>query len=210
MRCDMSHPETPEDDELVAGWLAGDPEMLHLLVRRHGPWLFRLAWRLMGSREDAEDLVQETFGRMLSGIGRYRPQGQFAAWLRTILVRIALDSRRRPGPSPAAVEAEDRAPGPEATVIARETAERLRQELGRLPPGYRAVVVLRNGEGLSVEEVARALGLTKSVVKNRALRARRMLREAIERAEEGEGNGRTACAVGPGVPAGRSGERHLG
>lgn len=206
----MPHPTGPDDDALVAAWLAGDREMLHLLLERHSPPLFRLAYRLTGNREDAEDLVQETFARMLGSIGRYRSSGRFAAWLRTILVRLSLDLARRAHPSAAFREPLDPAPGPEDTALEREAAERLRVELGTLPPGYRAVLVLLNGEGLSVSEVATTLRLSPSVVKNRAFRARRMLRESLNRCtKEAHGDGRTAQSTGFGFPGRQPGNGGL-
>lgn len=182
-----------DDDALVSAFLAGDSDAFRILLSRHAPSLHRLAFRLTQSREDAEDLVQETFVRVLEGLRRYRPSGKFPAWLRTILVRLALDRARRSPPTPGRLEPVDAGPGPEESAVIRDAARRLRQELGRLPAGYRAVVVLLNGEGLSVREVSETLGLPASVVKNRAMRARRMLRAALsDGAQEVSGDGQSA------------------
>ena len=138
-----------------------------------------LAYRLTGSAEDAEDVVQDLFVGLPEGLQRYREEGRFESWLRRVTVRLALmrmraGTRRRevdleitgdslPGPSPA--------PGEEL---------HLWQGLQRLPEDQRAIVVLRVVEGYSHEEIAELLGIRRGACQVRFHRALNRLRSLLE------------------------------
>jgi RNA polymerase sigma-70 factor (ECF subfamily) len=171
------------------GESASDSEARHLLVARYGPRVFGLHMRLVGNRDAAEDLTQETLVRALGGLKTYRPEGKFQAWIFRIAINVARDwIRRRPheptsglgpdadsGARPAPV-AEDR---PEARMVRRERAARVRQALARLAVADREVLSLRFYGGLSFKEIARATGEPLGTVLARAHRALRKLGDLL-------------------------------
>jgi RNA polymerase sigma-70 factor (ECF subfamily) len=117
---------------------------------------------------DAEDLVQETFLRAYRAFDRFTPGTNIRAWLFTILYRVRTDALRRTGRSPETVELEGEGPGVAA-----------RQELAGLPELFRAAVLLRDGEGLTYEEIARVMEVPIGTVMSRIHRGRALLRAAL-------------------------------
>jgi RNA polymerase sigma-70 factor (ECF subfamily) len=175
-----------DDATLVLALRAGAASALVPLLARHSPPLYRLAHRLTGDEAVAEDLVQEAWLRLIRRPPRLAPGQSALPWLRRVLARLAVDEARRAARRPATSaglapgdDGVDPAPGPDALAVANADRRRLRRALGRLPPVERAILVLLHGEGWSVREVAAALGLTATVVKNRAFRARRALRQRL-------------------------------
>lgn len=151
-------------------------------ARSRAPQLFRSAWLLTGSREEAEDLVQETLGKVYVRMRRrLGPQLENpAAYAQVVLTRTFVSSRRRKSSGELPY-----ADLPEA--VADDHAERsslrlsLKEALGTLTPIDRAVLVLRYLEDLSVEEVAHLLDLSPGAVKNRSMRALARMRERSTR-----------------------------
>jgi len=166
---------------------AGGTERLAALFEGHHARLFRLACRLSADREEARDLVQETFLRAARRAGGL-PEGAASgeAWLVRTLVNLCRDHHRRlsvrsraRGLLTAALLASPgapAAPGPEATVVARAT---VRAALARLPARRRAVVVLHEIEELPVAGIARLLGIAAVTVRWHLLAARRDLAAAL-------------------------------
>jgi RNA polymerase sigma-70 factor (ECF subfamily) len=170
-------------DDLARRIRAGSGEALADLYRVAGPRLYALAWRLTLNRADAEDAVHDLFVGLPRALERYREGGRFEAWLRRLLVRTALMRRRGEGRRAArdaayALEA-DRG-GSLPVPGADGEAERL---LAALPEALRAVVVLREIEGMSHAEIARALGITEVTSRVRLARGLTRLRRMLE--EEG-------------------------
>lgn len=178
----VAEPSANDRDALAAA-REGSDDAGRRLMTAYGPSMLRTAWHVLGSYggNDAEDVVQEAFIAALTTDAL--PHGDIGAWLRAITARKALDAvrgaRRRaegPLPDPAQGEAEPAAgPGAAATV------DRLavRQALGRLSPADRAVLVLVDLEGRSMEEAAQALGTTNVGTRLRAVRARRKLAKLL-------------------------------
>jgi len=161
----------------------GDAEAGRALMERHGPSMLRTAWRVLGryGGADAEDVVQESFLAALTTTAL--PDGDVGAWLRAIAVRKGLDSLRktsRRAEQPLAEGADD---GPDAPATAGGAdpadALALRRALAALNPIDRAVLLLADVEGRSMEEVAEILGSTRVAVKLRASRARRRLARTL-------------------------------
>ena len=170
-------------DDLARRIRAGSGEALAELYRAAGPRLHALAWRLTLNRADAEDAVHDLFVGLPRALERYREGGRFEAWLRRLLVRTALMRRRGEGRRAArdaayALEA-DRGGGNPALEPGAE-AERL---LAPLPAALRAVVVLRELEGMSHAEIARALGISEVTSRVRLVRGLERLRRTLR--EEG-------------------------
>lgn len=184
-----------DESKLVRQAAGGDAGALGELFRRYGADVLRLA-RSMGHRGgDAEDLMQDTFLAAMEGIGRFQHRASFKTWLLAILFRQS--SRRRRYLAVRAEEPLEHAPdgpgngGARLAVVPRPD-HRLDVEamLDSLSADHRAVLVLRELEGLSYEEIAAALGVPRGTVESRLFRARAQLRERFE-----EYNTRNAAAA---------------
>ena len=197
------------DDRLVALLGHDQGESLAVLVRRHTPTLYGPARRLAGDGAAAEDLLQDMWLRLLLHPPSLAPGQSVVPWLRRVLVHLAVDRARgraaRPsdpsGLDPAPHDA-DPAPTPDALALRAEGARRMRAALDRLPADYRVVLILLHAQQWSVREVAHALGLPATVVKNRALRGRRRLRATLAEMDREEVSRRVppTCSAPVAVP----------
>jgi RNA polymerase sigma-70 factor (ECF subfamily) len=168
----------------------GDGEAFRELVERHSQSVFRLAFRMMGNEQDAEDVVQESFLRAYRQLGRFESRANFGTWLYRITANCAVDLMRarqarhdqvRPESleEGAAMTASDR-PGPERLAESAEIHGRVADALGSLSPLERAAFTLRHYEGRTIDEISRTLGLGTSAAKHSVFRAVRKLRAALE------------------------------
>jgi len=165
-----------DESELVAASRRGDEAAFGALVRRHQSRVFRLSGRFFRRREDVEEVAQETFLTAWRKLSTYEARAPFEHWitrvcLRLCYARLAAD-RRREEPLPPFETA-----GPSHDPSVAIDVERL---LARLAPADRFVLLLLDGEGWSVKEIADRIGWTQTNVKVRAFRARRRLRGALE------------------------------
>ncbi|CAN5798607.1 RNA polymerase sigma factor [soil metagenome] len=172
----------PSDEELVERVRVGDPDAFDTLVRRHLDRAYRIAFRLLGHREDAEDLVQESFLAVLEKVGTFRTGLRFAPWFNRIVVNRALNVResrkiRQTDQIPVSTAAEGRSPA-QLTEEA-ELRERIEAALGDLPERQRAIVTLFELEGFSGAEIAEILNIAAGTVRWHLHEARRALREAL-------------------------------
>jgi RNA polymerase sigma-70 factor (ECF subfamily) len=142
--------------------------------------LYGTAYRMTGNREDAEDLVQETFLRAYRGFDRFVPGSDIRAWLFTILHRARTDAFRRRSRSPKTVEMADGTdPGVPPQQHALSATTDLTSALSRLPDAFRSAVVLRDVEDFSYDEIARILGIPIGTVMSRIHRGRALLRQTL-------------------------------
>jgi len=176
---------TASDSAIVRRVLDGDTESFAVLVARHHAACVRLATHVLGTREDAEDAVQETFLRAYRHLVRYQERERFTGWLFRILVnqcRTTL-ARRRRGETHIIEGAPELASWDEDVAVWAERDEMLRTALERLHPLQREAVLLRFSADLSYEEMAAATGAGVSALKMRVKRAcaqlRAMLGESI-------------------------------
>lgn len=176
---------TASDSAIVRRVLDGDTEAFAVLVARHHAACVRLATHVLGTREDAEDAVQETFLRAYRHLGRYEERERFTGWLFRILVnqcRTTL-ARRRRLETHIADGAPELASWDDDVAEGAERDEMLRTALARLHPMQREAVLLRFSADLSYEEMAAATGAGVSALKMRVKRAcaqlRAMLGESI-------------------------------
>jgi len=152
------------------------------VARRHGRFLFNVAYRLTGDDDDAYDLVQEALLRVRKGLETYRPRSM-EGWLSRIVTNVFLDEmrRRRRRPVEALPEDADRILPPSAA--ADDAVDRLSGDvqaaLRRLPEEFRAAVVLCDVVGLSYEEIGEVLEIPVGTVRSRIHRGRRILRGAL-------------------------------
>jgi RNA polymerase sigma-70 factor, ECF subfamily len=174
---------------------AGDTHAFAELVRRYEGKIFRLAQHITQNREDAEDVLQETFMKAYEHLDQFKGDSKFYTWIVRIAVNQALMKLRR-RKTDKSVSLDEQIDTGEDTVV-REIAawgedpeqHFSREELGQildtaiqsLEPPYRSVFVLRDIEDMSTEETAEALGLSIPAVKSRLLRARLQLREKLTR-----------------------------
>lgn len=180
------------DRASLARAAAGDPEAFRVLVDRYSRHVFGVAYRLTGSVEDAEDVVQNTFLKAHRQLDRFEARADVKTWLHRITVNASIDlirsrRHREVGHDPADLEAgsdraasHDREPGPERLVMSAEIRERLQEGLTLLTASERAAFTLRHVEGLSIREVATAMGLKTEAAKNSIFRAVRKMRSALE------------------------------
>src|SRR5438874_8484518 len=154
------------------------------VARSHGRFLYTVAYRLTGNREDAEDLVQEVLLRVRRGLETYRP-GSMEGWLSRIATNAFLDDVRRRRRRP-----EDRLPeepdwvlpssaAADDALAAEMLSEDVQDALRRLPEDLRAAVVLCDVVGLPYQEIGEALGVPVGTVRSRIHRGRALLREAL-------------------------------
>jgi RNA polymerase sigma-70 factor (ECF subfamily) len=181
-------PDMDPDRTIVERTLAGDIQAFEELVERHGAVVYRVAARVVGL-EAADDVTQDTFLRAFHRLDRFRREGSFRSWLLQIAHNTALNeaARRVPEPAGAAGEVEPDAPsevftrGPAELLEERERRERLELKLTELTDEHRAVLVLRDLEGLSYEEIAAVTESPLGSVKGRLHRARNEMIEILRR-----------------------------
>jgi RNA polymerase sigma-70 factor (ECF subfamily) len=170
------------DQGLVERTLAGDLSAFEKLVQRHQGVAYRIAARIAGP-DEAEDITQDAFLRAFHRLSRFRAEGSFRAWLLQIVHNTALNVRggRRSEPREEveslveATAADEFERTPAERLEDRERRERLDSKLRMLQPAHRAVLVLRDLEGMSYEEIATVTETPLGSVKGRLHRARREL-----------------------------------
>lgn len=178
------------DADLVRRANAGDAEAFGALVTRHQAHVFRLAHLLTRSRDEAEDVLQQTFLYAWRSLGSFRGDASVRTWLLTIARNAAYARRQQVAREPIdTVSVDDlglRAgwggPSPESQVLSAERSAIFAAAFGRLAPEDREILTLRDLEGLAGDEAALMLGLTLPAMKSRLHRARLAL--AVEVREE--------------------------
>lgn len=156
---------------------AGDPEALGALYREHGAALYRLAYRLTGTREEAEDVVHDVFVGLPEALAHYEEQGKFTSWLKRVTARVALGRlRSRRGRREVGLDIADQ----KTTPPVHASAIALGSAVNSLPDSLRIVIMLKEVEGYSHREVAELLGISVGASRVRAARALARLRKALE------------------------------
>jgi RNA polymerase sigma-70 factor (ECF subfamily) len=189
-------PVEVNDQTLIAACLEGRTDAFGTLVRKYQDRLFRTMIALVGSREDAQDVVQDTFVRAFQNLGSYRSGAAFYTWLYRIAVNAAFSRsrRRRPklsvdhhreqtGADPADVR---EGSNPQENLERRERVRQVHDALARLSEEHRTVLVLKELEGYRYEEIAAILKCPVGTVRSRLHRARAELREILSSMLDGE------------------------
>lgn len=190
---------TLPDDELVAAFQRGERVAFEALVRRHQDRVYGICVRMLGSPQWAEDAAQEVFVRVFRSLHRFRGESRFTTWLYQVTLNHCRNvqafrgrrQERRHDSLDADIEQEDGSthrrqladdrPDAEDDLLLQQRLELVQEELARLDPLWKEILVLRDVEGLSYEEIGQALTLSPGTVKSRIFRARAQLRERIER-----------------------------
>lgn len=196
--------EAEEDRELIDRAQRGDQAAFRSLVERHQRRAFAIAMGLVRDENDARELVQDAFLRVYKGLGSFQGGSSFFTWLYRIITNLAIDLMRKPGrrdlelqenqaadenaefPLVARVDGAD----PLDVIRRREIAERIQAALDALPPYHRGVILMREVEGMSYEEMAQAMGVSKGTIMSRLFHARQKLQRALADCyaeEEGKG-----------------------
>jgi RNA polymerase sigma-70 factor (ECF subfamily) len=212
MRASGEQAETVAVSDAVAveRTLAGDREAYRVLVERHSAYVYRLAYRMTGNKEDAEEVVQEAFLRAYQKLQQFAGNANFATWVYRIAANYAIDrlrqrkneeARRELPPRAGEGEPEsdplgelkDRAPSPERLAGSAQLAAKMTEALGTLTPAERTAIVMRHWDGCGIEEIAAVLKSNTSAAKNTVFRAVQKLRSALAPFAEPRG---AARAVG--------------
>lgn len=177
-----------EDDECVARAQRGDVAAFSELVARYQDRIYRFLVRLMRSPDDALELTQETFLSAYQALPRWRPDARFTTWLFRIARNEAFDWLRRSKRVEFVALGErqdfdiaDPAPTPDATLETKQRLRALEHALARLPTEHREILLLREIEEMSYDDIARVLDISLGTVKSRIARARAGLLEKMPR-----------------------------
>ena len=185
----MSRPPTPDRSAApgvseaadVALAAAGDQRAFERLYRLHVARVHSLARRMVGGEGDPDELTQDIFVRAWERLGTYRGEAAFGTWLHRLAVNAILNWRRSEASTRGRIEGGVDAELIEGAPSAAGEALDLEGAMRRLPPGARQVFVLHDVQGFKHEEIAAMMGVTPGTSKAQLHRARRLLREALER-----------------------------
>jgi RNA polymerase sigma-70 factor (ECF subfamily) len=195
-----SAPSTPaleaSDALAIERVLAGERDAYRILVERHSPNVYRLAYRMTGNSHDAEEIVQEAFLRAYQKLEKFEARANFGTWVYRIAANYAIDRMRQrrseeahrepPAKINDGVERDPldtlpaEAPSPERLAGNTQLARTMELALASLTPAERVAVVMRHWEGCGIEEIAAALKSNTSAAKNTVFRAVQKLRRVLE------------------------------
>ena len=187
------------EEQLIERGLSGDARALDTLFARNNRALYQTALRVVGNPEDAEEALQEGLLSAYRNLPRFERRSQFSTWLTRIVINAALMRRRskraRPaislddwipeGQVPLAERLADESPNPEQLYAGAELGERVSKKLAEISPVLRTAFWLREIEGLSAEEAAQVLGVSRNTLKARLWRARQELTARLGLALDG-------------------------
>lgn len=198
------------DEALVARAASGDKEAYRALVERYQHRVYSIAFEIVRNREDAEDVAQESFVKTYLSLKDFKGESSFFTWLYRIVYNMALDVRRRSArrggdavefneittPASASIAAPlGHVEGPQEAALNKERAKVIKQVLGEISEEHRTVMMLREVEGLSYDEIAKVVGISKGTVMSRLHYARKALQKALHEFAPARG----------GMPGGNSG-----
>ena len=183
-----------QEREIIDRVLSGDTEAFEALVLEHQNKVYSLALRMVGNEEDARDMAQEAFIRAFSSLTGFRGDSKFSVWLYRLTSNICIDFLRSRAKKRTVsmtwtddageLEIPDERFSPEEQFDRTSIRESVQRGLDSLSPQYREILVLREINGLSYEEIGRVLGIEEGTVKSRIFRARKKLCDFLLR----EGN----------------------
>ena len=175
------------DDVLVARFLQGDERAFDLLVERHRVAIYRLAYRFLGSHEEADDVSQEAFLRAYRSLHGFRGEASFRTWITRIAINLALKARRSRRATVPLLDAHAMSCGPVGPEAALKS--QVRQAVGDLPPRQRQVLLLKVYEGMKFTEIAQIAGISIGTAKATFFQAVRSLRGRLAPLSDGQGEG---------------------
>jgi RNA polymerase sigma-70 factor, ECF subfamily len=197
MSANLLSPQPPAIDALIEKCLDGDQQAWEQIVRQHWRKVFNVAYKFVGSHEQAEDLTQDIFLKIFRSLETFDRRANFQTWLISVSRNLCIDHYRSVRKERQTIDrdvpAEDLSPvsstvSPLAALENRDLAEMLRQALSALPQSLRTAVLLRDIQELSYLEIAERLRLPEGTVKSRINRGRKELaRQILQLREEAAG-----------------------
>jgi len=189
------------DEQLIAKFQQGDLQAFDILVRRYKDQLLNFVFRFVGNRNDAEDIVQETFLRVYKNKHYYREIAKFSTWVYTIAGNLAkTELRRRKRRKLFSIsnfvneerdyDIPDQERNPEQQVDSVMKDGIIQKAIEKLPPKFKEVILLRDVQGFSYEEISQILSIPLGTVKSRVNRGRLKLQEDLEFLFEKKGESR--------------------
>ncbi len=184
-----------DDVELIRGFKDGDVSAFEQLVLKYQDKVYNLCRHMLGSAHDADDAAQDTFTKAYQNLNNFRPEASFYTWLYRIAVNTCLDYKKRPffqsifgshveGDNESGIEPVSGEPSPEKLYESKQLRYALGTSLGKLSLKLRAVIILKEVEGLSYEQIAGVLDVSIGTVKSRISRAREELKELMKEFRE--------------------------
>ena len=177
-----------QEAAVIQAVLDGDINAYELLVKEYEKNVYNLALRMVGNSEDAADMSQEAFIKAYNSLTSFRGDSKFSVWLYRIVSNVCLDYLRSRGRRQTVslstenddgedveIDIADETQSPERLLDRRLTRDAVRRGLAALPPEHRQILLLREIQGLSYDEIADALGIEDGTVKSRIFRARKKL-----------------------------------
>ena len=166
----------------------GDLDAFELLMAAYEKNVYNVALQMTGNREDAQDMAQEAFLKAYSSLSSFRGDSKFSSWLYRIVANVCLDFKRRQSRRPRSsltveddegesveLDIADESQSPETLLERKLTRDAVRRGLQELPPEQRQILLLREIQGLSYEEIGEVMDLEPGTVKSRIFRARKKL-----------------------------------
>jgi len=188
-----------EDAVLVQKWRQGDPNAIEKLVCKYQGRIYNLILKICSNPDDAAELTQDTFVKVIENIGKFESRSSFYTWAFRIAVNLTLNYRKRKATvgftsldaelaagdeqarqGLAAILSDDKAPDPAQIAENRELCELIQKGIRKLDDEHRAIIVLRDIEGMDYAQIAEVLGTELGTVKSRLSRARAALRQILE------------------------------
>ena len=194
-----------QDEDLVRRFLGGERQAFEQLMRKQQDRIYGFCYRYFGSKEPAEEAAQEIWVKIFKNLDRFRGDSKFTTWMYRVALNhcrnlSAFEGRRGKGKHDS-LDAErddgegtkrrrdlpDQGPGAEEMLVTDERRQMMHEELGRLDPIWREVLLLRDVEGMSYDDIGASLDVAPGTVKSRIHRARSELKNRITRRMLGEG-----------------------
>jgi RNA polymerase sigma-70 factor (ECF subfamily) len=195
-----------DDSKLLERVRSGDRDAFRSLVERHQKRVYNLAYSLLKNREDAADVAQEAFVKAYRSLDGFKGDASFYTWIYRITNNLCIDFLRKAGPTAKIEYSEELSDdssaeaqagvgvlssrlgtNPQRSALRHELAEKMEEALAQLPEKHRAILVLREVDGLSYEELAQALEIPKGTVMSRLFHARTKMQEILAVYLEGDG-----------------------
>lgn len=188
----MKFDEKQQDEELVEQVQEGRTELFRRIVQEYTPLLYSLSYRMIGSREEAEDAVQEIFAKAYRALSSFDTSRSFYSWIYTIAVNHlrSLNRKGKKGVPPdisydntesESIRRDESGAAPDEVTVKRDGERLAQRAVDKLEPVYREVFVLRTVEGISGKETARILDIPENTVKTYLRRARKKLIEEMKK-----------------------------